>query len=162
QAPPQPAKPAEQSQPPEPDTADTTWVFLNGQWVKIKRPGGQAPAVPAPEAVITQPPAQAPIVTQRVIRIPPARLTTGAARVKVVIRAGDVIRVPPQPPGVVFVTGQVNRVGTYQMSQGLTLKRVIAAAGGPGAIAVPERTDVVRMVGNDREGMVRVNLRAIF
>jgi hypothetical protein len=44
----------------------------------------------------------------------------------------------------------------------MTLKRLVFAAGGLGAIAIPGRVDVVRMVGDGRQAIIRVNLRAIF
>jgi polysaccharide export outer membrane protein len=160
-APKQPAatKPAQ----PEPDSGDSTWVYLNGQWVKVKKPGASAvPPVVAPEAVANQPPAGAPLVTQRVIRIPSARLAAGDARVNIVVRPGDVIRVPPAPSGNIFIAGQVARPGTYGMSQGLTLTRALVAAGGLNQTAVPEKIDLVRMVGNDTQAIIRLDGRAMY
>lgn len=153
----EPPKPAEATQP---DSGDSSWVFLNGRWVKVKKPGSGLPQ--APEAIATQPGETAsPLVTQRIIRVPLARLAAGDARVNIVIRPGDVIRVPPPPQGNVFVSGQVARVGVYSMSDKLTLLRVLTAAGGLSQTAVAERIDLVRMVGNDRQAMIRLDGRAI-
>lgn len=163
QAAPKPAPRVEA--PPEPDTGDSTWVYLNGQWVKVKKPAavaGQPAGAAKPEALIGQDTsAKAAVVTQRVIRVPTQRLANGDARVNLVIRPGDVIRVPPQPSGNIFIGGQVQRVGTYQMIDKLTLTNALIAAGGLNSIAVPERVDLTRMVGNDRVATIRLNLRAI-
>jgi len=145
---------------PESESGDATWVHLDGKWVKVRKP--QPTALAADGSPV--PPATAgysSLVTQRVIRIPVARLVSGDARVNVVIRPGDVIRVPPPPTGVVYVGGQINRGGAFGLSQGITLQRIIISAGGLSSIAVPERTDLIRMVGPDRQATIRLNLRAI-
>jgi polysaccharide biosynthesis/export protein len=153
----EPTKPTEASQP---DAGDSSWVFLNGRWVKVRKPGSGTPQ--APEAIASQPAATtSPLVTQRIIRVPMARLAQGDARVNIVIRPGDVIRVPPPPQGNIFVSGQVARVGVYSMTDKLTLIRVLTAAGGLNQTAVPERIDLVRMVGNDRQAMIRLDGKAI-
>jgi len=162
---PKPAAQAPSQPQPELDTGDTTWVYLNGQWVKVKRPAA-APSqgvASQPEGPLGQaaPTSKAPIVTQRVIRVPTQRLANGDARVNLVIRPGDVIRVPPQPSGNIFIGGQVQRAGTYQMIDKLTLTNALIAAGGLSSIAVQERVDLTRMVGNDRVATIRLNLRAI-
>jgi polysaccharide biosynthesis/export protein len=153
-----PSRPVAQPEPPpSPDTADMTWIFLDGKWMKVRRSGpGAGPELPgAPTPGVTQ------LVTQRVIRIPVTPLKNGDARYNIVVRPGDIIRVPPPPAGTIYLTGQIVRPGAFNNAERLTLMRVIAAAGGLSAIAVPERTDVVRMVAGDRQAMVRVNLRAI-
>ncbi|MEX2219207.1 MAG: polysaccharide biosynthesis/export family protein [Phycisphaerales bacterium] len=137
-----------------PDATDGTWVNIQGRWVKV-RPAG-APA--GPRSAV-QPPQMA--MTQRIIRVPTARVAMGDARYNVVIRPGDVIRVPPSPSGMIYLSGQVARPGAYGNTEGLTLTRVIASAGGLNGIAVPERVDIVRMTGPEQQGFVRVNLRAI-
>ncbi|MFN8728998.1 MAG: SLBB domain-containing protein, partial [Planctomyces sp.] len=77
---------------------------------------------------------------------------------------GDIIRVPSPAEGLVYVTGQVQRPGPYNLPQAgrLTLTRSITAAGGLSSTAIPERVDITRMVGPDRQAIVRVNLRAIY
>ncbi len=158
---PPPPPPAGQ---PEPDTADATWVYLNGHWVKIKRP---APAQPSAGAEMQLPSnlavaTAAPVITQRVIRVPRERLFSGDARVNVVIRPGDIIRVPPVPSGNFFVAGQVSRPGVFQMSDRLTLTNALVAAGGLSQTAVPERADLTRMIGRDHVATIRLNVRAVF
>jgi hypothetical protein len=149
---------------PEPENANTSWVYLNGQWVKVKNappptPSGAQPPMPGPVAAATNANA---MVTQRVIRIPMDRLKSGDARVNIVIRPGDVIRVPPAPSGYYFIGGQISRPGAFQLSDRLTLTNAIIAAGGLTQVATPERMDLSRMVGHDRVATIRLDLRAIF
>jgi polysaccharide export outer membrane protein len=145
--------------PPQPETGDSTYVQINGRWVRVSRPSVQGPGagdvVPGGGLGVQQ------LVTQRVIRIPTRGLTSGDARYNVIIRPGDVIRVPPPPSGTVYLAGQVVRPGSYGLTENITLDRVVAAAGGLTQIGIPERVDIVRMVGRDRQAIVRVNLRAI-
>jgi polysaccharide export outer membrane protein len=160
---------------------DTKWIFRDGQWVPEeqsvpaappavttgngRRPAEDLPAGPngARPAQPTAPAAQN-ILTQRVIEVPMAALLAGSANVNIVIRPGDIIRVPSPAEGLVYVTGQVQRPGPYNLPQAgrLTLTRSITAAGGLSSTAIPERVDITRMVGPDRQAIVRVNLRAIY
>jgi protein involved in polysaccharide export with SLBB domain len=139
-----------------PATPATDWVYRDGRWVKTggtMMPGGSAaPGAPA-----------SPVVTQRIIEVPVSRLLAGDASVNVVIRPGDVLRVPPPKTGVVYMTGQVARPGPYSLGGDtkLTLLRSLDAAGGLGALAIPERTDITRVLGNGRQATIRLNLRAI-
>ncbi len=147
-----PARPAGQ-----PVAADgSSWMFLNGQWVQVRTPGMQAAAGGAeagPE----------PLVTQRTIRVPVKPLMNGDARYNIIIRPGDVIRVPFPDRGEIYIAGQVQRPGVYNLpfSGRITLMRAIDAAGGLGPIAIPERVDVTRMVGPDRQATIQLNYRAI-
>lgn len=160
---------------------DTKWIFRDGQWVPEEQPvpaappavttgNGRRPAEDLPAGPNGARPAQptAPaaqnILTQRVIEVPMAALLAGSANVNIVIRPGDIIRVPSPAEGLVYVTGQVQRPGPYNLPQAgrLTLTRSITAAGGLSSTAIPERVDITRMVGPDRQAIVRVNLRAIY
>lgn len=132
--------------------AETTWVFINGEWVPV-----QAERLPA----ATGAGEETRLMTQRVIRIRVKDLLSGDAKYNVVIRPGDVLRVPPLPFGNFFMEGQINRPGAFQLSQDMTLRRAIAAAGGLGGLAVPQRVDLTRMVGDDRQATIRLNLKAI-
>jgi len=134
------------------------WVFLNGQWVRVVQPGE-----PSGQAGRGQDLTAEQLVTQRVIRIPMKPLISGSPKYNIVIRPGDIIRVPVAGQGIVYLGGQIARPGTYQIpvTGQLTLLRAIDAAGGLNQIAIPERVDVTRMVGPNSQAMVRVNLRAI-
>lgn len=141
------------------------WVFLNGQWMQVMpadRAGEGLPEGPDP---LTGGPSADDLVTQRVIRVPVGPLLKGVAKFNIVIRPGDVIHVPGPEQGVVYAMGPgILRAGTYSLpSTGrLTIQRLVAAAGGLSAIAIPERVDLTRVVGENSQATVRLNVRAIF
>ncbi|MBX3317666.1 MAG: polysaccharide biosynthesis/export family protein [Phycisphaeraceae bacterium] len=130
------------------------WVYLNDRWVQVQalQPEGGLQGESGPR-----------LVTQRVIRVPVKPLLAGDARYNIVIRPGDILRVPSPDTGIVYAAGQVARPGVYQLPDAgrLTLTRLIDAAGGLGALAIPDRVDLTRMVGQDRQATIRLNLRAI-
>lgn len=127
------------------------WIYADGKWVKA-RAGSEGESA-----------SQQNLVTQRVIKIPTGPLLAGAADVNIVLRPGDVIRAPIPKTGNIYISGQVGRPGVYNIpSDGkLTITRAIAAASGLGSIAIPEKVDLTRMVGNDRQATICVNFRAI-
>ncbi len=135
------------------------WVFLNGEWVRVAQVGEPSGPGAGRGGDLTA----EQLVTQRVIRIPMKPLISGSPKYNIVIRPGDIIRVPVAGQGIVYLGGQIARPGTYQIpvSGQLTLLRAIDAAGGLNQIAIPERVDLTRMVGPSSQAMVRVNLRAI-
>lgn len=137
---------------PPPEAPGGRWVKVGEQWVY-----SEAPVPPAPAEGVRLP-------RQRVIEIPYDRLLDGDTSYNIIIRPGDVIRVPPAVIGNVYVGGAVNRPGTYNLpgDRDLTLKQLIIAAGNLSPIAIPERVDLIRRIGYNREVTVRVNLRAIF
>lgn len=104
-----------------------------------------------------------PLIVDRIIRIPLEALTEGDSRYNIVVRPNDRIYVQGPDAGVVYIEGQINRPGPYQIPPDgmFTLSRLIASAGGFGALAIPERVDITRIVGENREATIRVNLRAI-
>jgi polysaccharide export outer membrane protein len=161
----EPPRPGQPSGGPAPATppagagGDTSWVFLNGKWVQVARPG--MPSAPAGTPGAAVPPL--PLVTQRIIRIPVRSLISGDARYNIVIRPGDIIRVAVADQGQIYVGGQVQRPGVFNLPEAgrLTLIRAIDAAGGLSSIAIPERVDLTRMVGNDQQATIRLDLRAI-
>ena len=103
------------------------------------------------------------LMTQRVIRIPLKALLDGSAQYNVVIRPGDIIRIPTAPVGVFYMEGQVQRPGPYSIPDvgRMTLTRAVVSAGGLSSLAVPERVDLTRMVGKDRQATIRLDLRAV-
>ncbi|MEM9064358.1 MAG: polysaccharide biosynthesis/export family protein [Planctomycetota bacterium] len=134
-----------------PDTGG--WVFVDGRWTKVS--GSRAPGADAAEDPLGR------LMTQRVIRVPVAALLAGDTRYNVVVRPGDIIRIPPADFGNIYLSGFVNTPGVYGLVPGLTLTRAITAARGLSGVAIPERVDLTRMVGNDRQATIRLNLRAI-
>jgi polysaccharide export outer membrane protein len=152
-------RPATPAQPEQPDRSRSNWIFLNGQWVRTDGTGvpeGDDPMSGTPGSGEAQ-------VVQRVIEIPTAQLLAGKADVNVVLRPSDVVRVPPPATGLVYLTGQVSRPGPYNLPGDgrLTLLRAITSAGGLGVLAIPERVDLTRVVGDSRQATIRLNLRAI-
>ncbi len=151
----QPAAPAA----PTPDGGKFNWMYVNGQWVKaaardVGKPAGEAES--AGERAED-------LVTQRVIRIPMEPLISGNAKYNVVVRPGDVIRIPGSGQGFIYMGGQISRPGSYGLpgSGRLTLTRAVDAGGGLSGLAIPERVDLTRMLTGDRQATVRLNLRAI-
>jgi polysaccharide export outer membrane protein len=141
------------------DHTSSQWIFIDGRWVQIKdRSTNLASGLRerADDAISMEN-----LVTQRIIKIETEPLMMGDARKNVVIRPGDIIRVPTPSGGTVYLEGQVNRPGAFDIAPGLTLTRLIASAGGLGGLAIPERVDIVRMIGTDRQATIRVNYRAI-
>lgn len=145
-------RPAERAPEPmsRPATGASDFIYENGRWVRRTESMAQAE---------TQG-----VLTQRVIEVPVDRLLAGAAEVNIIIRPGDVIRVPGNRSGLVYVAGQVNRPGPYNLptdGSRLTLTRALDAAGGLSNLAIPERMELTRMVGQDRQATIRINGRAI-
>lgn len=131
----------------------SAWIFVNGEWVRAAKADTAGPAPVQPES----------LVTQRVIKVPVKRLLAGDARVNVVVRPGDVLRVPAPEQGFVYIGGNVSRAGSYNLpvTGPYTLRRAIISAGDLGPTGIPERCDLTRMVGPDRQATIMLNLRAI-
>lgn len=138
-----------------------TWRFdVESQtWVRTEAAGG--PGIPA--APSGEPEGPRPTFATRVIEIDYQALARGDKNFDVVIRPGDNIYVDPPVEGVVYVDGEINRPGVFQLPTvgELTLSRLVAAAGGFGSIAIPDRCDLIRRIGTSREATIRVNLKAI-
>lgn len=153
--PPAPAVDMVDGAPKQSTGAASNWVFLNGQWVQLagKRPTGGGSTGPTADD----------LVTQRVIRVPLRPLLSGKQALNIVVRPGDVIRVPSPEAGNVYLGGQISRPGSFQLPANgkLTLGRAVIAAGGLAETAIPERVELTRMVGRDRQATIRVNLREI-
>ncbi len=147
------------------DGVATRWIFVNGQWVLAQTQDSTAPVThsgqPSAESEFLRKAAN--LMTQRVIRIPVKPLVLGDARYNIIVRPGDIIRVPAPPQGNVYIDGEVVRPGPYGLPPlgDLTLMRAITAAGGLNGLAIPERVDLTRMVGNDEQATIMLNMRAI-
>lgn len=138
----------------EPAQNRPQWVNVYGKWVKVEP--AAASAQPA-----TQPSTTA---VQRVIEIPYAKLAEGDMQYNIVVRSGDVIRIPPSQVGNVYVGGQIGRPGTFNLpgDKDLNLKQLVFSAGGLTSTAMPHRVDLIRRIGDNQEATVRLDLRAIF
>lgn len=103
------------------------------------------------------------LVLERVIEVPYQRLSHGDTSLNLVIRPGDQIYVDGPPVGYVYVSGEVNAPNAYPLpaADPITLSRLIAMAGGLGALAIPDRIDLVRQIDEGREATIRLDLAAI-
>lgn len=139
------------------------WRFYDGQWVRETPPVASRKIIDKPYGSNALQDSRGELFTQRVIRVPVEPLVAGDARYNIVIRPGDIIRVPPAPTGFYYVRGEINRPGAFNLPAvgRLTLLRAIAAAGDLGPVAVPERVDLTRIVGPDEQATIMLNLRAI-
>lgn len=151
------------------DTEEGRFVNLDGKWIWVKDDSSAAAAAEGgegqPEAVEPgqlPPPDQ--MVTQRVIEVDADALQRGEARYNVVIRPGDLVRIPAPDVGNVYIGGHIARPGTYSLpgERTLTLKQLVISAGGLAPTGIPERVDLTRRLGRGQEATVRLNLRAIF
>jgi protein involved in polysaccharide export with SLBB domain len=98
-----------------------------------------------------------------IIRVPLERLQRGELQYNVVVRANDTIIVPSPKVGEYYIGGHVNRPGVYSLTgRDITLKQAIISAGLVDPLGWPERTEIIRRIGKDRELFVRVNLPKIF
>ncbi len=100
----------------------------------------------------------------RIIEVDYQRFVEGDPNLNVVIRPGDIIYVEPPETGFLYIDGEINRIGVYELQNTngrLTLSRFVSAAGGLSPTAIPNRVDLVRMLGNDREATMRIDLAAI-
>ncbi|MEL6797560.1 MAG: polysaccharide biosynthesis/export family protein, partial [Planctomycetota bacterium] len=93
------------------DANPSQWIFLDGRWVQI-RDGGVGVPGGLPELTDAAAGAQQ-VVTQRIISIPVQDLLLGSADVNIVVRPGDVVRVPAPGGGTIYVGGQIARPGAY-------------------------------------------------
>ncbi|MEO0964932.1 MAG: polysaccharide biosynthesis/export family protein [Planctomycetota bacterium] len=142
------------------------WVFVGGRWVRIqpketRELASTADAAAAEEERLAS---LRSLITQRIIQVPYERLINGDMSFNLVIRPGDIIKVPDPTAGFVYIMGAIGRPGAYTVpgEEDLTLKQLVASAGNLSGLAIPERVDLVRRVGNNREATIRLNLRAIF
>jgi protein involved in polysaccharide export with SLBB domain len=98
-----------------------------------------------------------------IIRVPIDRLQRGELQYNIVIRPNDLLIVPSPKIGEYYIGGHVGRPGVYSLTgRDITLKQAIISAGMIDPLGWPERTEVIRRVGKDRELFLRVNLPKIW
>jgi polysaccharide export outer membrane protein len=138
------------------------WRFVDGQWVRETIPIAARRTIESGESNMLQD-SRGQLFTQRVIRVPVEPLVAGDARYNIVIRPGDIIRVPPSENGFYYLRGEVNRPGVYNLPGigKLTLLRAIASGADFSPAAIPERIDLTRIVGPDEQATIMLNARAI-
>ena len=105
----------------------------------------------------------APAPDTRVIRIPLEDLRNGDLKYNIVIRPRDTLLVPYAEVGFYYMGGHVARPGAYSLAgQRVSLMDAIISASMLDQLAIPDRTDVIRRIGTDRQMFVRVDLAKIF
>ncbi|MEE2907705.1 MAG: polysaccharide biosynthesis/export family protein [Planctomycetota bacterium] len=143
-----------------PDT-DNAYIYIpeRKEWVRVRNSDSSIDKATHDDGSASVPD----LILERVIEIPYKRLSHGDNSYNIVIRPGDQIYVAGPPVGIVYIDGEILRPGVYNLpaTDELTLSRLIAAAGGLSALAIPERVDLVREVGEHREATIRLNLAAI-
>jgi protein involved in polysaccharide export with SLBB domain len=98
-----------------------------------------------------------------VIRIPLDELRNGDLKYNIVIRPRDTLVVPYAEIGTYYMGGHVSRPGAYALNgQRVTLMDAVIAASMLDQLAIPNRTDLVRRIGPDRQVFVRVDLAKVF
>ncbi|MBN2314874.1 MAG: polysaccharide biosynthesis/export family protein [Sedimentisphaerales bacterium] len=161
-----PKTPQPQVEPQQPP-GHTEWIFKNGKWVPIQV-GPAQPPVPTVEPMRPRP--EAPEITwdqeedkTRLIKIPADKLLAGDPRYNIVIKPGDSIFVPVDIIGEFYIMGNVNRTGPIPLTgRHMNLKQAIATAGGLGPLAWPQRCEIVRRIGREKEEIVLVDLDKIY
>ena len=156
------------------------WTYRDGKWVPVQVGQGPEPCrAPEPDKwleerpPVTPPPERRPEefgweqigtagIQKRVIKIPVDKLLGGDPRYDVIIKPGDKIWVPVDIVGEFYIIGNANKVGVVPLTgRPMTLMQAVAAAGGLGPLAWPEKVEVRRRIGRNREEIVMVNLRKI-
>ncbi|MEM6333510.1 MAG: polysaccharide biosynthesis/export family protein [Planctomycetota bacterium] len=147
---------------PEADAAQ--WVYVGGRWVQVRPRTEEEIPLDGSEADDARRAELRSLITQRIVEVPYDRLINGDMSYNIIIRPGDLIKVPDPTAGFVYIGGAIARPGAYSVpgEQDLTLKQLIFSAGNLSGLAIPERVDLIRRVSPDREAIVRLNLRAIF
>ncbi len=156
------APPAIEMPAPASENRDSDWAYLGGKWVQIAR-SPEAKALAAKQETQEAEQEFEQLVTQRVIEVPVEPLMDGLASYNIVIRPNDIIMIPRPLQGLVHLDGEVARGGTLAipLNGRLTLKRAIAASGGLGPLAIPERVEIHRILNDNLEAIVMLNYRAI-
>ncbi|MDP6635479.1 MAG: polysaccharide biosynthesis/export family protein [Phycisphaerae bacterium] len=176
---------------PQADGLSEKWIFVDGKWIKsiqkapvATQPSGRGAPTVTPVRVLPRTQKATPVVRRRrrddpledpyqwkdadrsnlarVIFIDLQRLLQGDARLNIVIRDNDIIRVPSLEVGEFYVMGEVQRPGVYTLTgRKVTIKMALAAAGNLNALAYPENSTLVRRIGRDQEQTTAINVRAI-
>ncbi|MFH1615665.1 MAG: polysaccharide biosynthesis/export family protein [Planctomycetota bacterium] len=158
--------------------ARVEWVYEDGKWVPV--PAGEPGELMREDTTAIGKPQQVePLektvpkdfgweqigtagVQRRVIKISADKLLGGDPRYNIVIKAGDTISVPLDVVGFYYVWNNFNRQGEYPLTgRSMTLKMAVAAAGGLGPLAWPQKVEVVRRLAENKEEIVLVDLKKI-
>ena len=154
--------PTIEAQPTPATAAQSGFTFdtSTGRWVR----GSSATRATTARVGGEEPTAAQSMYATRVIEVDYQQLIKGDPNLDIVIRPSDRIYVEPPETGFLYIDGEINRIGVYNLENTngrLTLSRFVSASGGLAPTAIPNRVDLVRVVGRDREATIRVDLAAI-
>jgi len=85
--------------------------------------------------------------------------TSGGIPLEIPVRGGDMVVVPEA--GKIMVEGEVQKAGSYDLSQQMTLLAALAAAGGITYGAKADEVELVRDLGPDKQARLIVDLQKI-
>ncbi|MCK5617297.1 hypothetical protein KAR91_86330, partial [Candidatus Pacearchaeota archaeon] len=98
----------------------------------------------------------------RLIKVPVDKLISGDPRYNILVKPGDAISVPLDSMGEFYVSGNLNASGPISLhGRAMTLKMAVAAAGGLGQLAHPQKVEITRRIDDNREVTVLVDLNKI-
>ena len=73
------------------------------------------------------------------------------------------IIVPDPITGFYYMSGHIMREGVYSLSgTNVTLKQAWVSAGGAEDLAMPERSEIIRRIGPNKEVFVRIDYNKIW
>jgi len=145
-----------------PGSTDNASGMVEGRPMNV-RPAGTTPAAPAAAQGNFQFNELTPPADVRVIRIPLQKLLDGDLRYNVVIHPSDVIIIPDPVTGEYYMAGHVQRTGVYSLTgRKITLKQAVVSAGMFDQFAIPQRSEVIRRVGANREVFARIDLDKVW
>jgi polysaccharide export outer membrane protein len=123
-----------------------------------ERAGAEAVIVRSrtPESAVPATPPSGDTANAETIRVDLRSLQTGTLSQNVALRPGDTIFVPRAE--TVFVLGQVQKAGEYVLRRGMTVRQVLALAGGMTERGSTRRIQIIRTV-DDKEVTIDVNLQ---
>ena len=139
------------------------YVPERDEWIPVDAGGSKTNKNNKQKESQKEEPSEPSSMLERIIEIPWDRLKHGDSSYNIVVRPNDRIYVAASPLGNIYLRGAVARPGVFQLpaTGGLTLARMIAAAGGLGPTAKPEKVSVTRRIGENIEATVTLNFAAI-
>jgi polysaccharide export outer membrane protein len=115
--------------------------------------------VHAGEGELCEAPAPATGFTEATETVSLAKLLEGDLSHDRVMKPGDIVIIPNAD--LIFIAGEVLKPNSYPLREGLTVSQAIAQAGGPSAVAKPDKIRIVRQVPGKPREEIQVNLKDI-
>lgn len=150
------------------------FVYAGGRWIPAEQAGSADAGEPNAAATAPLPPGSEkddPFGWNRAQRMDLARiivinyqgLINGEARQNIILRNGDMVKVPELTVGEFYLAGDFARPGVYTLTnREITIKQAVAAGGNFGALAWPENAVLIRRIGPQQEQFIPLDIEAIF